>query len=225
MFPNSEGVITDPLVATNGHVDVFFDDNRPRFIKPAVQRSADSRGENWKRMLVRTMKSWLKDLPLILVKLSPHTGLKRQLRAHAAQSLRTPILGDSTYRLSSKSKMMRDLRSAMTIPKTVFLHSWELTVTRYSPSPFELTIRAPLPVHFLNVLAHARVGMSLPRKKGDFSKDSPAAKLLSIGGKWYGPTQYTQFQKKNKAKPDSRWRRPSKLPASPSLPASSRVEE
>lgn len=78
---------------------------------------------------------------LALISLSPRTGRQHQLRIHCAQSLRSPILGDTKYG-------DRGLESG---EKHLFLHSWrlELPLLTDSDSKKSITIEAPIPLEFL----------------------------------------------------------------------------
>ncbi|KAK9768272.1 hypothetical protein K7432_001238 [Basidiobolus ranarum] len=82
---------------------------------------------------------------LSLLRLSPHTGRKHQLRVHCAQVLYTPILGDLKYGKGSPKGLVCDAEN----PPRLFLHMHKLTLPN-DTNP--IVINAPLPKHFLRVL-------------------------------------------------------------------------
>jgi tRNA pseudouridine32 synthase / 23S rRNA pseudouridine746 synthase len=71
---------------------------------------------------------------LTLVEFRPETGRTHQIRVHAAEGLRHPLLGDPVY------------GSGTGAPRTM-LHALALTVPREGKVP--ITARAPLPADFL----------------------------------------------------------------------------
>ena len=79
-------------------------------------------------------------VPLSLLRLRLHTGLKHQLRVHLAQYLRSewsldvsrllgdslrpsaPILGDNLY-MNTRAPILKEIKSQISIPWGLFLHS------------------------------------------------------------------------------------------------------
>ncbi len=69
-----------------------------------------------------------------LLELKPETGRKHQLRVHCSESLKSPILGDVKYNKHVQHK-------------NLFLHAKILVI-----SDLNITIEAPLPKHFAEML-------------------------------------------------------------------------
>lgn len=72
------------------------------------------------------------------LQMSPLTGRTHQLRIHAAEVLKTPILGDSRY--GTRTELTKDLSNKM------FLHARAISIPL--PNKKILTIEAPIPEHF-----------------------------------------------------------------------------
>lgn len=72
------------------------------------------------------------------LQMSPLTGRTHQLRIHAAEALKTPILGDSRY--GKKNNLTDDL------PNKMFLHARAISIPLMNKK--ELIVEAPLPKHF-----------------------------------------------------------------------------
>lgn len=70
------------------------------------------------------------------VQMSPLTGRTHQLRIHAAEVLKTPILGDDRYGKKTEFKL----------PNKMFLHARAIALPL--PCKKTLTVEAPLPEHF-----------------------------------------------------------------------------
>jgi 23S rRNA pseudouridine1911/1915/1917 synthase len=68
-----------------------------------------------------------------LLSLTPHTGRQHQLRIHCAESLHTPILGDTKYGSSSS------LESG---EQRLFLHSHRIRLSK------EIEIESSIPIEF-----------------------------------------------------------------------------
>lgn len=78
---------------------------------------------------------------LALIALSPRTGRQHQLRIHCAQSLQSPILGDTKYG-------DRELESG---ESHLYLHSWRLElplIDSAAASSSSIAIEAPIPFEF-----------------------------------------------------------------------------
>ena len=82
------------------------------------------------------------------LQMSPLTGRTHQLRIHAAQALKTPILGDDRY--GQKCSLAKDL------PTKMFLHAKAISLPIGGKKT--LTVEAPLPEHF--AIAFQRFGFS-----------------------------------------------------------------
>ena len=82
------------------------------------------------------------------LQMSPLTGRTHQLRIHAAQALKTPILGDDRY--GQKCSLEKDL------PAKMFLHAKAISLPIGGKKT--LTVEAPLPEHF--AIAFQRFGFS-----------------------------------------------------------------
>ena len=77
-----------------------------------------------------------------LLELSPITGHKHQLRVHASQILRCPILGDSKYGSAPVTSRQTPLH----------LHAKQITVKSYYGMGRDLIVTAPLPNYFTNTI-------------------------------------------------------------------------
>ena len=71
------------------------------------------------------------------LQMSPLTGRTHQLRIHAAEILKTPILGDKRYGIKEKS---------FSLPNKMFLHARAISIPLVNKKV--LTVEAPLPEHF-----------------------------------------------------------------------------
>ena len=72
------------------------------------------------------------------LQMSPLTGRTHQLRIHAAQVLKTPIIGDDRY--GTKTEIEKKL------PSKMFLHARAITIPILNKK--SLVVEAPLPEHF-----------------------------------------------------------------------------
>ncbi|MBR6232122.1 MAG: RluA family pseudouridine synthase, partial [Alphaproteobacteria bacterium] len=72
------------------------------------------------------------------LQMSPLTGRTHQLRIHAAEVLKTPILGDDRY--GKRSSLTDDL------PDKMYLHARAISIPLMNKK--ELVVEAPLPKHF-----------------------------------------------------------------------------
>ncbi|PIL26223.1 hypothetical protein GSI_11978 [Ganoderma sinense ZZ0214-1] len=197
-FVKKHGVIETKLECRNGWVripgvkDVY---ERDRNLLPSSRR----RGEHWVRDAVTEYEvlATSPKVPLSLLRLHLHTGLKHQLRAHLAQALRAPILGDALY-LDPRLPQLRTIKAAIDLPRSMFLHSSRLSLNRYCPSRVTLTVGAPLSASFVSVCEQAGIpldrddllgGVWLDGTKAlglDAAPDGDAALGLErLGGKWY----------------------------------------
>lgn len=114
--------------------------NKPETISNYLAKSFVS-GEEIMAVASEGQKAITKYSPLqrvgyfTLLELKPETGRKHQLRVHCATSLNAPILGDRKYNKNC-------------LHKNLFLHAKQIEI----PS-LKLTITAPLPEHFEEMLA------------------------------------------------------------------------
>lgn len=92
------------------------------------------------------------------LQMSPLTGRTHQLRIHAAEVLKTPILGDERY--GERTETTKDL------PNKMFLHARAISIP-LSNKKF-LTVEAPLPEHFR--MAFQQFGFSEKNVKPVFSR-------------------------------------------------------
>ena len=94
------------------------------------------------------------------LKMSPLTGRTHQLRIHAAQALKTPILGDVRY--GTRTELSKDL------PKKMFLHARTISIPLTDKK--SLTVDAPIPEHFK--LAFQRFGFNEKNINAVFSRST-----------------------------------------------------
>ena len=108
-------------------------------IQKSISEKADKRmvdKEGLKAVSLYAVQDHLAD-KVSWVQMSPLTGRTHQLRIHAAQILKTPILGDTRY---GKRTFFSDK-----LPQKMYLHARAITL----PLPQKtLTIEAPIPDHF-----------------------------------------------------------------------------
>ncbi|MBO7483943.1 MAG: RluA family pseudouridine synthase [Alphaproteobacteria bacterium] len=90
------------------------------------------------------------------LQMSPVTGRTHQLRIHAANILKTPILGDDRY--GKKNELSKEL------PAKMFLHARAISIPLNNKK--RLVIEAPLPKHFKQ--AFQRFGFSEKNVKSLF---------------------------------------------------------
>ncbi|KAM5537313.1 hypothetical protein V8D89_009043 [Ganoderma adspersum] len=197
-FIQKQGMIETKLECGNGWVripgvkDVY---ERDRSTIPSSRR----RGEHWTRDAVTEYEvlATSPKIPLSLLRLRLHTGLKHQLRAHLAQALRTPILGDALY-LNPRSPQLRAIKAAVDLPRSFFLHSSRLSLNRYCPSRVTVTVGAPLSLSFISVCEQAGIplerddllgGVWMDGKKAlgpDAAPDDDVTHVVeALAGKWY----------------------------------------
>ncbi|KAI1795407.1 pseudouridine synthase [Ganoderma leucocontextum] len=197
-FPEKQGVIETKLECRNGWVSIpgikdVYERDRSQL------RSARRRGEHWSKDAVSEYEVLASSpkLPLSLLRLRLHTGLKHQLRVHLAQALRTPILGDALY-LDPRSPQLRDIKAAIDLPRTMFLHSSRLSLNRYCPGRVTLAIGAPLSVSFVSVCEAAGIPLERDHLLGGVWVDGTKAlgpdavpdddtthAVEGLAGKWY----------------------------------------
>ncbi|KAJ7139581.1 pseudouridine synthase [Mycena epipterygia] len=114
-------------------------------------------------------------LPLTLLRLKLLTGHKHQLRAHLAQVLKTPILGDTVH---SQSKPAEEIRDAFDLPfDRTFLHGSQISFFRYRPvgakKRFKIRMFAPLPPDFVQICSEAGIPIGEHERLGGlFKSDS-----------------------------------------------------
>ncbi|EPS96073.1 hypothetical protein FOMPIDRAFT_1151358 [Fomitopsis schrenkii] len=139
--------------------------------------------------------------PLSLIEVQPHTGFTHQIRAHMAEILDAPILGDRKY-TPPDHYTESELASRHLVPTpddTMCLHAAGLTFFRSSPSGrvHSLTVCAPLPEVFVRLCGD--VSIPLPDRyingalyiDDDPVKDSHPV-LNELGGRWMPKPGATQ---------------------------------
>ncbi|KAH9936913.1 pseudouridine synthase [Amylocystis lapponica] len=204
-FPQRMGTIRGGLEFADGRVSLYNSNERK------TQGSERKLSEtDWE------VVAYSSTVPLTLVKLRPHTGLKHQLRVHMAHVLKTPILGDTLY---SQSKLSSKITDVVDIARDyMYLHAAELSFFRYRPAGprkrLRVTVGAPLPGSFVRLCA--RVGIPLhadliqgglrvdgeridrrdarnaqemelrERGEDEDEEDNKHDRLRSVGGRWLG---------------------------------------
>lgn len=125
------------------------------------------------------------DVPLSLLKLTLHTGVKHQLRVHLANVLKAPILGDGVY---SRSEVSEKVRTVISLPADrLFLHASQIAFFRYrnrGPGKrFRLGVTAPLPKDFTDICNQAGLTLDEFDVRGGVTVDGqPATYDLSEVG-------------------------------------------
>ncbi|KAH8102681.1 pseudouridine synthase [Cristinia sonorae] len=105
-------------------------------------------------------------VPLSLLKLTLHTGIKHQLRIHMARTLSAPILGDTLF---SASRLPPAITNIVSVPPGyMYLHASQLSLFRYAPGGKRLRVSvvAPLPGYFIRLCAKADIPLSKDQVKG-----------------------------------------------------------
>lgn len=146
-FPNRTGNIRGVLYTTNGRV------------------SSEAQGQWEKRAITETDWEVLASspvAPLSLVRLSPFTGHKHQLRVHMAKILKVPILGDTLY---ASAKLSPKIIAVANIPQDhMYLHASKLTLYRYLPEGpnkrLRMTFGASLPRYFVRLCDRIKIPLS-----------------------------------------------------------------
>ncbi|KAF8957652.1 pseudouridine synthase [Flammula alnicola] len=144
-FPTSSGEIDSPLLYTDGRGAIHSDG------KQAITR--------WE-LVASSPKA-----PVSLLKLHLITGYKHQLRIHLAQSLKTPILGDTLY---SQTPLHASVTSMTTVPEQrLFLHGSDISFFRYKSGGkrYRLGLRAPVPADFADICQDLDIALPPERKK------------------------------------------------------------
>jgi len=102
--------------------------------------------------------------PVTLLKIKLHTGVKHQIRIHAARVLEAPIIGDFLYCKSHKGSIPKPV-----IPNpggAMHLHASNVSLYRYNKEGpnkrFRLGITAPLPRPFRDVCELAGIVDKIP---------------------------------------------------------------
>ncbi|THH28141.1 hypothetical protein EUX98_g6043 [Antrodiella citrinella] len=157
-FPEKNGTIKNTLVIdSEGKVDV---------LSPSESKSSRSKvGLKFdKHKPAET--DWEDKVPLSLMKLTLHTGIKRQLRTHMARTLSAPILGDTIF---SSSRLPTSITGFVTVPpEHLYLHALQVSLYRYSPNGKRqrVTVMAPLPGYFTRLCAKIGIPLSKEHVKG-----------------------------------------------------------
>ncbi|KAI6021478.1 pseudouridine synthase, partial [Pisolithus microcarpus] len=179
-------------------------------IKDAIEINSDGRvsiGEHCDAEFAATDWEWVASspkVPLSLLRLTLHTGLKHQLRVHLAHSLQSmslpplpdasilPFLGDALY---SRKPISEKVTQVIRVPEhRVFLHASRLTLLgefsrlrfkKAGPSKhIRLGIAAALPADFLDPMTISG---------GLFVDDKPLGgyDIEELQGKWLRPRRST----------------------------------
>ncbi|KAJ7124821.1 pseudouridine synthase [Mycena crocata] len=112
------------------------------------------------------------DQPLSLLRLKLLTGHKHQLRAHLADVLKTPILGDN---LHSQSEPTAEIRETLKLPRDrIFLHASQISFFRYRKAGpgrrFKIRMFAPLPPDFVQICVEAGIPLTEHERLGGLFK-------------------------------------------------------
>ncbi|KAG6331756.1 hypothetical protein ID866_7330, partial [Astraeus odoratus] len=178
-FPAKSGEIRDPVMINN--------DGRV-----SINESCDAKFAATDWQLVASSST----VPLSLLRLRLHTGLKHQLRIHLSQSLHTPILGDTLY---SRKPVSEKIASLLHIPKDrVFLHASRLTLSRFrktgSNKHLRLGIGVALPGDFVSVCRDAGIQLDPLDVAGGLFVDGQhihGSSIEDTEGKWLQPLRHT----------------------------------
>ncbi|KAI0705981.1 pseudouridine synthase [Cerioporus squamosus] len=205
-FKKPHGYIETKLDCRDGWVRIpdingVFERDRHELPNPRL------RGENWTKDAVSEYEVVASSpkVPLSLLRLHLHTGLKHQLRVHLAQHLLTPILGDNLY-MDPKSSVLKTIKRTIPIPWGLFLHSSRFSLHRYRPSKFRLTVGAPLPPSFVNLCEQAGIPLDRDDVLGGVWADGKKVRgpdivlpeegetvedaVQQLGGRWYGASRH-----------------------------------
>jgi len=147
-FPVKSGVINVPLQHHNGTA--------------SLARKGKSSVTEWEVLASSPVA------PLTLIRFKLMTGHKHQLRAHSAQCLLAPVLGDHVYSKTTESHVITTLTQ---VPEDrVYLHAHEVSLFKYRPSGphkrFRLSIRAPLPHDFLKICRDIKINVDACDSRG-----------------------------------------------------------
>ncbi|KAI6040264.1 pseudouridine synthase [Pisolithus marmoratus] len=189
-------------------------------IKDAIEINSDGRvsiGEHCNAEFAATdweLVASSRKVPLSLLRLTLHTGLKHQLRVHLAQSLHTPILGDTLY---SRKPISEKITEVIRVPEhRVFLHASRLTLSASFPDQLSifpqlliqfvilvqrfkkvgtnkhirLGIAAALPTDFVAICNDAGIQLDpMTVSGGLFVNDEPLSgyEIEGLEGKWMRP--------------------------------------
>ncbi|KAI6033191.1 pseudouridine synthase [Pisolithus orientalis] len=167
-------------------------------IKDAIEINGDGRvsiGESCDAEFAVTgweLVASSRKVPLSLLRLTLHTGLKHQLRVHLVQSLHTPILGDALY---SRKSISEKITQVIRVPEhRVFLHASRLTLSRFkkvgSNKHVRLGIAAALPADFVAICNDAGIQLDATDVSGGlFVDDEPLGgyDIEDLQGKWLRP--------------------------------------
>ncbi|EJD04710.1 pseudouridine synthase [Fomitiporia mediterranea MF3/22] len=155
------------------------------------------------------------NVPLSLLRVSLHSGLKHQLRVHLSQAMQVPILGDTFYSEKAPLQSILDIVpkdvtvvSQQTQPEgptgdpeksthRLYLHSAHIDVIRYrsfgSHKRVILGVSAPVPWYFRELCKSAGLSQYIPPEyiNGGLSVNRVPIQLneevAGLDGKWLGP--------------------------------------
>ncbi|TBU55702.1 pseudouridine synthase [Dichomitus squalens] len=160
-FPEPHGTIETELECRNGRMRISGAERV--YERPETEpRAPRERGENWIKPAVSGYEVLASSpkVPLSLLRLRLHTGVKHQLRVHLAQALRTPVLGDALY-LDPSLTRLRAIAQTIDVPRSLFLHSSRISLNRYRPRRVRLAVGAPLPMTFVDVCEKADIPLDV----------------------------------------------------------------
>ncbi|KAI0047769.1 pseudouridine synthase [Auriscalpium vulgare] len=167
-----------------GEIDgsMYIDDGRVS-LKPSKDAEAKRARTGWE-VLASSERA-----PVSLLRFQLHTGVKHQLRVHAASVLKAPILGDSLY---GSPKLAPQIASATLVPEgRMFLHASSMSLIRYRRDGphkrFRLGIVAPLPRDFVEVCRDLDIDFDEGDVEGGVYVDGErvdGGKVAGIDGAW-----------------------------------------
>ncbi|KZT05061.1 pseudouridine synthase, partial [Laetiporus sulphureus 93-53] len=107
-------------------------------------------------------------VPLTLVKLTPYTGFKHQLRVQMAKCMKAPILGDTVH---AKAKLSPKITDVVKVPENkMYLHASQLSFhdcrTADNKKRVRITVGAPLPTYFSRLCEQIKIPLMLDMSKG-----------------------------------------------------------
>ncbi|KAI0058087.1 pseudouridine synthase [Artomyces pyxidatus] len=179
------GAKTFPVGSGEIQGDLYINDGRVSVKKPKPFGDSESRTARTGWEVLASSSS----APISLVRFQLYTGLKHQLRVHAASALGAPILGDTLY---GSARLSPQIATITHIPQDrLFLHSSSITFQRFrrdgQHKRFQLTVMAPLPRDFVVICGDLGIPLEENVVKGGVFVDGQVAEngqVSSIEGKW-----------------------------------------
>ncbi|KAI0798154.1 pseudouridine synthase [Abortiporus biennis] len=184
-FPTTSGTIDSPLLVDEDGRVYLVGSNKSEAISNIKPKAAIT---DWELICSSPVA------PVSLVKLSPTSGVKHQLRVHMAHGpTHTPILGDTLY---ASQKLSSQIKSLATIsPELMYLHASSISYYRYRPfgKRVRFGINAPLPGYFTKLCSKLNIHLDRDIVKGGLYLDD--VRVDNIGeneivnewdGRWLG---------------------------------------